>query len=91
MHTYGVEPRPPKLLPNPPVAGLHRLGFRPAPRFNCVNRLDVSDDGTYFRLKAPPGEPQLGLAVGVIHCVSAQSCFSAVGGLRRRRGPVAVE
>jgi len=52
-----------------------------------VNRLDVSDDGTYFRLIAPPGEPQLGLVVGVIHRVSAQSCFSAVRGLRRRRGP----
>ena len=86
MHTYGVEPRPPIFLPMPPVAVLRRLGFRPAPRFNCVNRLDVSDDGTYFRLKAPPGEPQLGLAAGVIHRVSAQSCFSAVRGLRSVEG-----
>jgi hypothetical protein len=47
MHTYGVELRPPKFLPNPPVAGLHRLGFHPAPKFSLVNRLDVSDDWAY--------------------------------------------
>jgi hypothetical protein len=50
MHTYGVEPRPPKFLPNPSVAGLHKLGFHPAPiapKFSLVNRLDVSEDETY--------------------------------------------
>jgi hypothetical protein len=46
MHTYGVEPQPPKFLPNPPVAVLHRLGFHPMPKFSLVNRPDVSEDGT---------------------------------------------
>jgi hypothetical protein len=50
MHPYGVEPLPPKFLPNPPVAGLHRLGFQPAPiapGFSFVNRPDVSEDWAY--------------------------------------------
>ena len=50
MHPYGVEHLPPKFLPNPPVAGLHRLGFHPAPiapRFSFVNRPDVSEDWAY--------------------------------------------
>jgi len=51
MHTYGVEPRPPKSMPNPPVAGLHGLGFHLAPiapKFSLVNRLDVSEDMFYL-------------------------------------------
>jgi hypothetical protein len=47
MHPYGVEPRPPKFLPTLSVAGLHKLGFHPAPKFSLVNRPDVSEDGAY--------------------------------------------
>jgi len=48
MHPYGVEPRPPKFPPNPPVAGLHRLGFHSTPiALSFVNRPDVSEDGAY--------------------------------------------
>ena len=55
--------RPPKFLPNPPVAGLHRFGFHSAPIApGLVNRLDVSEDGAYvlFRLKAPPRRGEVG-------------------------------
>jgi hypothetical protein len=70
MRLYGVD-KTPKFLPMPPVAVLHRLGFYPASKFSHVNRLDVSEDGTYFRLEAPSGEPHLGQAVGVFPCLRA--------------------
>jgi len=35
------------MMPTLPVAGLHRLGFHPAPKFCRVNRPDFSEDGTY--------------------------------------------
>jgi hypothetical protein len=47
MHTYGVEPLPPKFLPTLSVAGLHKFGFHPALKFSLVNRLDVSEDWAY--------------------------------------------
>jgi hypothetical protein len=47
MHTYCVEPRPPKFLPTLSVAGLHTLGFHHAPKFSRVNRPDVSEDWAY--------------------------------------------
>ncbi len=74
MRLYGVD-KTPKHLPMPPVAVLHKLGFHPASKFSRVNRLDVSEDGTYFRLEAPPGEPQLGQAVGVFPRLSAVLFF----------------
>jgi hypothetical protein len=71
----GVD-KTPKFLPNAsPVTVLRRLGFYPASKFSRVNRLDVSEDGTYFRLEAPPGEPQLGQAVGVFPRLSAVLFF----------------
>ena len=51
IHPYGVEHLPPKFMPNPPVAGLHKLGFHPAPiALGLVNRLDVSEDWAYVLL-----------------------------------------
>jgi hypothetical protein len=51
MHPYGVEHLPPKFLPNPPVAGLHRLGFQPAPiALSLVNRPGISEGETYVLL-----------------------------------------
>jgi len=50
MHTYGVEPQPPKYLPTLSVAGLHTLGFHHAPKFSRVNRPDVSEDLAYVLL-----------------------------------------
>jgi hypothetical protein len=74
MRLYGVD-KTPEYLPMPPVAVLHRLGFYPASKFSRVNRLDVSEDGTYFRLEAPPSEPRLGQAVGVLLRLSAVLFF----------------
>jgi hypothetical protein len=48
MHPYGVRLLPPKFLPNPPVAGLHRLGFHSTPiALSLVNRPGISEGETY--------------------------------------------
>jgi len=48
MHPYGVEPRSPKSLPNPPVAGLHKLGFHSTPiALSLVDRPGISEGETY--------------------------------------------
>jgi hypothetical protein len=100
MHPYGVEPLPPKFLPNPPVAGRHRLGFRPAPitpRFS-FNRPDVSEDWAYVLFEGQRltcGGWGAGRWRSLLSRLRAVlwSCSSAVStglGLRRRLGSVVV-
>ena len=88
MRLYGVD-KTPKFLPMPPVAVLHRLSFYPASKFSRVNRLDVSENGTYFRLEAPPGEPQLRQAVGVFPRLVLRPCEGWGGGGACGRGGAA--
>jgi hypothetical protein len=54
-----------------------------------VNRLDVSEDGAYFQLIAPPDEPQLGQAVGVFPCLRAVLFIGRARAEEAAEGPVA--